>query len=118
MSAAQGNLATATAQQLAAALEAYEAEVEHIISPHPDPETYQRVRHRLDEMRRYSAALPSLSVAWVELLITHFELTQDLWRSQQGQLEWDEVLKAREQHAHSLARLCEHCRKLLLRSGA
>ena len=116
MSAAQGNLATATTQQLAAALQAYEAEVENIIAPNPDPETYQRVRERLDEMRRYSSSLPTLSVAWVELLISHFELTHDLWRSQQGKLDWDEVMQAREQHAHSLARLCEHCRKLLLRS--
>jgi hypothetical protein len=83
MSASQAQALSAIAFQLAAALQAYEEEVAVMVAAPLDAEQYQRVSKRMDEMRMYATALPSVSVAWVELMIRHFELTHGLWREQQ-----------------------------------
>lgn len=83
MSASQAQALSAIAFQLAAALQAYEEEVAVMVAAPLDAEQYQRVSKRMDEMRMYATALPTVSVAWVELMIRHFELTHGLWREQQ-----------------------------------
>ena len=109
MSASQAHALSAIAFQLAAALDAYEIEVAAMLHAPEDPDLYQRVSRRMDEMRRYAAALPMVSVAWVEVLIFHFELTHFLWRTQQGHGVDDrrELLHARlRQACERLARKC------------
>jgi hypothetical protein len=49
-----------------------------------DAAQYRRVSGHIDNMRLYASALPDVSVAWVEVLIRHFELTHGLWRGQQA----------------------------------
>ena len=46
-----------------------------------DPELYRRVTGHVDAMRLHAAELPSLSVAWAEVMICHFELMHGVWRS-------------------------------------
>jgi hypothetical protein len=85
MSASQADALSAIAFQLSVALEAYEREVAGMVRAPLDPEQYRCVSRRMDEMRMYSAALPSVSVAWVEVTIRHFELLQGIWTgAQQG----------------------------------
>ena len=82
MSASQAHALSAIAFQLAAALEAYEEDVAAMVHAPRDPEIYHRVTRKMDEMRLYAAALPQVSVAWVEVMIRHFELTHGMWRAQ------------------------------------
>lgn len=84
MSASQASALSAIAFQLVAALESYEEDVDRLVRTPADVELYQRVSRHVDELRMYAGALPSLSAAWVEVLIRHFELTHGLWRQQQS----------------------------------
>ena len=95
--------------QLVAEIEAYELDVDRMVAPDRDPELYQRVGHHMDQMRMYAAAVPRLSVAWVELLIRHFELTHALWRLQKGEADARavrEIRLAQRNAAHALRRKC------------
>ena len=82
MSAPQFQALSAIVFQLAAALESYEEDVAAMVESPMDADLYRRVSAHVDRMRMYAAALPELSVAWVEVLIRHFELTHGLWRAQ------------------------------------
>ncbi|MES2938560.1 MAG: hypothetical protein V4864_12820 [Pseudomonadota bacterium] len=118
MSASQASAATAIAFQLSGALEAYAAEVEQLAALRTEPEAYHRLRLQLDEMRRYSVELPSVSVAWVELLIRHFELAHALWKQQQGELAADAVLALHDSHRSCLAKLRAQCLRILQQDSA
>jgi hypothetical protein len=83
MSASQAPALSAIAFQLAAALDAYEQDVAVMVRAGFDPDLYQRVSRRMDEMRLYAASLPSLSVPWVEVMIRHFELLHGIWNGVQ-----------------------------------
>jgi hypothetical protein len=58
-------------------------------------------------MRMYSGALPGLSVAWVEVLIRHFELTHSLWRTQGQQVSVEDG--AYQRLLQAVARLRHLC---------
>jgi 7-keto-8-aminopelargonate synthetase-like enzyme len=112
MSASQAQALSAIAFQLATALQAYEEEVAAMVAAPLDAEQYQRVSKRMDEMRMYATALPPLSVAWVEVLIRHFELTHGLWRAQQYRDATDlRALQARL--AEAVFRLSRKCVQLM-----
>ncbi|HVE54862.1 MAG TPA: hypothetical protein VNB23_15875 [Ramlibacter sp.] len=83
MSASQAPALSAVAFQLAAALDAYEQDVAMLVRTPADLDVYHRVSERMDRMRLYAVSLPPVAVAWVELMIRHFELTHGLWRWQQ-----------------------------------
>jgi hypothetical protein len=116
MSAHQASAATAIALQLVAALDAYQADVASLAAPCVAPESYQRLRLRLDEMRGYAAALPDVSVAWVELLIRHFELAHALWKHQHGGAGED-LDGLHDRHRESVARLRARCLLVLQQDG-
>jgi hypothetical protein len=82
MSAPEFQAFGAIAFQLAATLDRYRNDVAAMVQARHDPDLYRRVSAHVDEMRQYAAALPPVSVAWVEVLIRHFELTHGLWRAQ------------------------------------
>ncbi|RYF71827.1 MAG: hypothetical protein EOO22_11885 [Comamonadaceae bacterium] len=113
MSASQASALNAIAFQLLAALEAYEGELETLVRVPDDLELYQRVSQRVDEMRRYAAALPMVSVAWVEVLIRHFELTHCLWKRQSRVSELTAVQDCLDRMREPLARLQQMCRRVL-----
>ena len=71
----------AIAFQLAGRLEAYGRDVHAMLGISFDPELYRRVTGHVDAMRLHAAELPSLSVAWAEVMICHFELMHGVWRS-------------------------------------
>lgn len=111
MSASDSKALGAISQQFAAALVAYEAELDALLRVPGDPETYRRASARMDEMRMYAHALPSVSVAWIELLIRHFELTHGLNRSAQAGAPADlELLRA--QVGFAVAHLARKCAQL------
>lgn len=81
MSARQSPSVDATAFRLAALLEQYEEDIEDLTSPWLDCAAYARVTRCMGEMRPLCAGLPLLSVASLQLLITHFELLHCLWNA-------------------------------------
>ena len=114
MSAFEASALTAIAFQLAAALDAYEQDVEAMVSQRMAPEAYQRVSGDMDKMRLYSSSLPRLSVPWVEVMIRHFELTHGLWRQQKGQAARDEIQRLLENQLYAVRRLRQQTLNLLV----
>jgi hypothetical protein len=104
---------TAIAFQLAAALDAYEQDVSALVATSFDPERYRRVSRHMDAMRMYAAALPSLSVPWVELMIRHFELTHALWRAQKDPAAAGELDPLLEQVRSAAQALSLRCTRLM-----
>ncbi|MDB5751411.1 MAG: hypothetical protein JWP65_1832 [Ramlibacter sp.] len=114
MSASQGSALNAVAFQLAATLESYEEDVGRLMRSPLEPDLYRRVSRHVDLMRMYAASFPSLSVAWIEVLIRHFELTHGLWREQSGQ---PAELEARLLHLRAaIARLRMLCLRVVASS--
>jgi hypothetical protein len=112
MSASQAQALSAIAFQLAAALQAYEEEVDSMVAAPLDAEQYQRVSQRMDEMRMYATAFPALSVAWVELMIRHFELMHGLWRTQQDRGATN-LRALQAQLTEAVSRLSRKCVQLM-----
>jgi hypothetical protein len=115
MSASQAHALTAIAFQLLAALENYEKDVAAMLHGPLDPEAYRRVSGHIDTMRMYAAALPALSVAWVEVMIRHFELTHGLWRVQRAP-EAADLAQLHAQLLDAVRRLSHKCVQLLTTS--
>ncbi len=116
MSAGDSPLFSAIAFQLAAALEVYEEEVERMLQSPRDAEIYRRVSQQMDQMRMYAAALPPLSVAWVEVLIRHFEITHAMWRQQQEGAHAADLEQLRQDHRDAVTRLSRKCAQLMPRA--
>jgi hypothetical protein len=112
MSASQAPALTAIAFQLLAALETYERDVAVMLKAPLDPEAYRRVSKHIDTMRMYAAELPVLSVAWVEVMIRHFELTHGLWRVQHAP-EAADLPQLHAQLREAARRLAQKCVQLL-----
>lgn len=72
---------TAAAHQALAALEQYQARVKRLVSHFLDADLYQATSSDLDAVRAACAAVPTLSAAWVALLIAHAEFVHGLWQS-------------------------------------
>jgi hypothetical protein len=113
MSRSQGQALSAIAFQLAAELERYQEEADALIRGPFDSDLYQRVSRHIDRMRMYAAALPSVSVAWVEVLIRHFELTHALWRLQHDGDASVELGGLRKSLFDALGRLSHKCSQLM-----
>jgi len=117
MTASHAPILDAVAFQLAAALERYESDVARMMDTWLDMDLYRDVSRQVEEIRMYSAALPQLSVAWVEVLIAHAELIHHMWRAQHarpapGHEDFDAVL---QRHGDAVKRLHDGCLRLLAR---
>lgn len=102
----------AIAFQLAGALETYESDVGAMLRAPQDADLYRRVSAHVDQMRMCASALPPLSVAWVEVLIRHFELTHGLWRSQHDP-ESVRLDQLQERLLEATGRLSQRCLQLM-----
>ena len=118
MSASHAPELDAITLQLAAALEDYEQHVSAMVDAWLDMDLYRHVSDEIEEIRMLSAALPQLSVHWVELLITHAELVHSLWRLRFQEDEGDRARlgEVRARHADCIASLRARCLRLLARS--
>jgi hypothetical protein len=115
MSASHAPALDAIAFQLAAALENYDQNVGRMVDTWLDMDLYRTVSEQIEQVRMYSAALPQLSVHWVELLISHAELVHCLWKMQYGTdpAEKDHLGILRTRHAENVASLRKRCLRLL-----
>lgn len=81
MSASRFSSPQAAASHALAALERYRAHLRRLSTHWMDLELYRRVGHELDEIRQGCREVQEVAPAWVELLIAHAELVQNLWQS-------------------------------------
>jgi hypothetical protein len=113
MSAPQHQALSAIAFQLAAALDNYEQDVHALVAASFDPELYRRISRQMDDMRMYAAALPQVSVAWVEVMIRHFELTHAMWRNSRAGEPAVELQPLLAHLREAVARLSRKCAQLM-----
>jgi hypothetical protein len=113
MSASDGPALSAIAFQLAATLETYEEHVAALVRTPTDLDLYRRTSSDVDHMRMYAAALPAISVPWVEVLIRHFELTHGLWRAQRDSAHARELPQLHRQLRDAVRQLSRRCLHLL-----
>lgn len=81
MSASRFSSPQAAACHALAALERYQAHLRKLSTQWMDLELYRRVGDELDEIRQGCREIPEVAPAWVEMLIAHAELVQNLWQS-------------------------------------
>jgi hypothetical protein len=117
MSAFQSQALDAIAFQLVAALDQYDRDAGTMVDTWLDMDLYRRVSEEIEEIRMYSAALPQLSVHWVELLIAHAELVHSLWRLRFREIEADRgrLAELRERHTDCVKALRGRCLRVLAR---
>jgi hypothetical protein len=120
MSASHAPVLDAVAFQLAAALERYELDLAVLMDTWLDMDRYREVSEQVEQIRMYAAALPQLSVAWVEVLISHAELIHHMWRRQNARPAPapEEVRELRKRHAAAIERMRAGCLRLLARPPA
>jgi hypothetical protein len=119
MSASHAPALDAIAFQLAGALETYDASVQRMVDCWLDMDQYRNVGEQVEAIRMYSAALPELSVAWVELLIAHAELVHCLWRDQHAVASADDrtLPQVRAHHTTCVATLRGRALRVIGGSG-
>lgn len=117
MSACHAPVLDTVAFQLAAGLEEYEQSVQKMADTWLDMDLYRSVGDQIEQIRLYSAALPQLSVPWVELLIAHAEVVHCLWRGPQpaAMANGRTLRQARNHHSNCVAAL--HSGSLRLIAG-
>ena len=113
MSAFDSQALDAIAFQLVAALERYEAHTEVLLRAWPDMERYREVSGGIDTIRLYCAALPTLSVQFVGLLIAHAELIHCLWKKTNTPAAGNDVERAAEQHSGGISALRNKALRLM-----
>jgi hypothetical protein len=115
MSASAAPALSAIAFQLAATLDHYDETMAALVrSPMVvDPELYQAATRQMDQMRMYAASLPPVSVAWVEVMIRHFELTHALWHHQREACTASEVKQLHTQLRDAVQYLARKCVQLM-----
>jgi len=113
MSASDAPALSAIAFQLAAALDGYEQDIAQLVRGPFDSDAYQRASGRMDAMRMYAASLPMLSVAWVEVMIRHFELTHGIWRLQKDPADGPDLQQLHARLREAVQRLAHKCVQLM-----
>ena len=104
MSALTSGALSAICFQLLDALERYERDAARLVATWLDLELYHTVSDEIDEILRYSASQPRLSVPAAALLIAHSELVYSLWRG-------TDSTQVQQDHAAYIASLRQACRR-------
>jgi hypothetical protein len=115
MSASQAPALKTIAFQLAATLDKYDLTFHSLLKREwPDMDLYQAASATMDELRMYSAAVPTVSVQYITLLIAHAELVHCLWKNAEGPvLQAGELARATDDHRAAIAALRRKCLQLL-----
>jgi hypothetical protein len=119
MAATHAPVLDAIAFQLAAALERYEQDLTLLLDTGFDMELYRDISEQVEHIRMFAAALPQLSVPWVEVLIAHAELIHHMWRVQNARPAPParELSALRDRHGAAVRRLHAGCVRLIARSS-
>ena len=83
-------------------LDDYESAVGQVLL-HPDDEAfYSKSAEEFDAIRALTAAMPGLRICWIEVLISRFELLEELWQLKEGKSTGAELDRVRANHTASL----------------
>lgn len=99
----------AIARQLADALAGYERALDGLLLQHWDPELYRSLSDAFDRMQELAGALPQLTYAWTELLISRVELTHALWTQPTPARIDGRVVAVHERHRKLIEQLRDGC---------
>lgn len=96
-----------------AALELYEAQLKLALQDGPQPGQRYRLQERLAALRRCCAGCAGLTVPWLDLMISHFELLQWLDEGMRPHAGADEsgLVQAMRRHQGCLRELALACRR-------
>jgi hypothetical protein len=98
-----------------AALELYEAQLKLVLQDRPEPGSSHLLRERLAALRRCCAGYAGLTVPWLDLMISHFDLLERLDPAARARVEADEerLAQAGRRHEACLRELALACRRNL-----
>ena len=98
-------------------LDDYEAAVGEVLQ-HPDDEVlYVRSAQEFDAIRALTAAMPGLRVRWIEVLISRFELLEELFLVRDGKPAGADLDRLRANHIASLQSFRRLCLRRIISAG-
>jgi len=98
-------------------LDEYEAVVGHVLRHPEDEALYSRSAEEFDAIRALTAAMPGLRVRWIEVLISRFELLEELWRVKEGKAAGADLDRLRANHTASLRSFRRLCLRRIISAG-
>lgn len=95
-----------------AALELYEAQLKLLLHDGAEPGSRYRLRENMAALRRCCAGCAGLTVPWLDLMISHFELLERLGEGARPRTESGEqaLLQATRRHQACVRELAQACR--------
>ena len=107
----------AIASQLADELERYGEGLQTLLERRWDPDLYRELSERFDRMQMFAQALPRITPAWRELLVSRVELTHALWTLRGPSRINGRVLALHAEHDRLLRELRQKCRRYFADEG-
>lgn len=95
----------AVAFELLDALHNYEQHVDALVGTGWDPDLYMRASDYFEQMRLCAPSLTKAQVAWIELLISRFEMSQALWSARHAEQADDVLVECHARHKGAIDRL-------------
>lgn len=98
-------------------LDEYEAAVGQVLQRPEDEALYSRSAEEFDAIRALTAAMPGLRVRWIEVLISRFELLEELWQVKAGNSTGADLDRLRANHTASLKSFRRLCLRRIISAG-
>ncbi|HZY19047.1 MAG TPA: hypothetical protein VFE82_11235 [Ramlibacter sp.] len=108
----------AVAVQLLAELDAYEPDLDRLMRAADDEALYARNAAQFDAIRAFATCLPSVQVCWVEVLISRFELMEELWRKHEAKAPRTRTVALHAKHRAALRILRDLCARKYAGAGS
>ena len=99
-------------------LDDYEAAVGRVLRQPDDEVLYAEAAEQFDAIRALTAVMPGLRVRWIEVLISRFELLEELWRLKEGEPTPGELDRLRANHIASLQSFRRLCLRRVIPAGS
>jgi len=99
-------------------LDNYEAAVGQVLQNPADEVLYARSAEEFDAIRAFTAAVPGLRVRWIEVLISRFELLEELFQVKAGKPIGPDLDRLKANHAASLQSFRRLCLRRIISAGA
>ena len=98
-------------------LDHYEAAVGQVLQNPDDEVLYSRSAEEFDAIRALTAAMPGLRVLWIEVLISRFELLEELFQVRDGKPAGTDLDRLRANHIASLQSFRRLCLRRIISAG-
>lgn len=98
-------------------LDSYDAAVGQVVQHPHDEVLYARSAEEFDAIRALTAAMPGLRVRWIEVLISRFELLEELFLVRDGKPAGADLDRLRANHIASLQSFRRLCLRRIISAG-